>query len=158
MWNSCTFRNTEMQQSSAVTFLVRSNGHRHQLFCLAFTLQIHVCTRILYDLSYFRFQLHHIALRLAVLQNCRQINCTHPKIIFFSVTPHVQTTESYRAPLSSTAISYHKPPFRLRNTPLCKTVTEIHHGYRVVTVLCKLRTEAEQTVFRRVGNVAKSDY
>jgi len=90
-WNSCTFRNTEMQQSSAVTFLERSNGHRHQLFCLALTLQSHVCNRsILYGLSYFRFQLHHLALRLVVPQNCQQIYCTHPKIIFFSVKQHVQ--------------------------------------------------------------------
>jgi len=80
-----------MQQSSAVTFLERSNGHRHRLFCLALTLQSQVCSRsILYDLSYLRFQLNHLALRLVALQNCRQIYSTYPKIVFFSVKQHVR--------------------------------------------------------------------
>jgi hypothetical protein len=69
-----------------------------------------------------------------------------------------KSTESYRGPLSPTAVVYQQPHYRLRNTPLYRAVTEIHHGYRVAMVLCQLRIEVEETVFRRVRSVAKSVY
>lgn len=69
-----------------------------------------------------------------------------------------KTTESYRGPLSPTATVHQQPPYRLRNTPVYRAVTEIHHGYRVAMILCQLRIEAKETVFRRVCSVAKSVY
>jgi hypothetical protein len=109
-WNSCTFRNTEMQESSAVTFLERSNGHRHQLFCLALTLQSHVCNRsILYDLSHFRFQLHHLALRLVVPRTVGKHIVHIQKLYFSALSKMFKTTESCHGPLSPTAIVYKQP-------------------------------------------------
>jgi len=142
-WNSCIFRNKETQQSSAVTFLERSNGHRHQLFCHGLTLQSHVCRRsILFDCHI--FGISYITLHYGWLSS-RTVgkHTVHTQKLHFSALRNMfKTTESYRGPLSPTAVVYQQPPYGLRNTPLYRAVTEIHHGYRVAMALCQFRNEA----------------